>query len=127
MIKVGKEYFTKDGRTVAIYETNGGRQYPILGAIKDGERWTAQSWTEDGLYNTQETSYFDLDLLEELKPCPFCGKDVAKVTDALELKRDNDMEGYYVVCSAREGGCGASSGWEDTKEDVTKQWNRRTK
>lgn len=78
---------------------------------------------------------------EELKPCPFCGKDVAVFSDAKELEdcanyedEDCSCKNFHpnsscpyicVVCDVNKGGCGASSGYSLTREKVAEKWNRR--
>ena len=78
---------------------------------------------------------------EQLKPCPFCGKLVATLSNAKELEDCSDFEdddrcpacmdwsggcGYHtVVCGVTEGGCGASTGYFPTKEEAIAAWNRR--
>lgn len=80
---------------------------------------------------------------EQLKPCPFCGKSVATLSNAKELEdcslfEDDDrcpacMDwsggcGYHtVVCGVPEGGCGAASGYYASKEEAVSAWNRRAK
>lgn len=54
----------------------------------------------------------------ELKACPFCGK-----TDCVYINEDNKL--YQVVCDYTRGGCGASSGYIDTKEEAIENWNKR--
>ena len=61
---------------------------------------------------------------EELKPCPFCGKDV-KVYAAKDWFDDSSFGGFNVGCSALNGGCGCAVGHPKSKEGVIEQWNRR--
>lgn len=64
--------------------------------------------------------------MNELKPCPFCGKDKAVI-----LKEPIFWEGnlngyqYQVVCDIQNEGCGASAGYRDTIKDAKNAWNRR--
>lgn len=70
---------------------------------------------------------------EDLKPCPMCGKAVAKVTTSSEMFPEQDDEGnsesYAVVCDAHmpngPGGCGASGGFAPTEAEAIAAWNRR--
>ena len=63
---------------------------------------------------------------KELKPCPFCGK-----IESLEIESkpitftDSPLAQYRILCNAHKRGCGCSSGWECSKEDVIKYWNWR--
>ena len=67
-----------------------------------------------------------------LKPCPFCGKQVALIDNCHELEDCENFErceatGYYaVVCDVNEGGCGASGGYARTEQEAVAAWNRRT-
>lgn len=78
--------------------------------------------------------------MAELKPCPFCGKNVAVMTDAHDLEECsnfeddnchcNEFESHpceykTVVCAVTRGGCGASSGYYPTEEKAIEKWNRR--
>ena len=61
---------------------------------------------------------------EKLKPCPFCGN-----PDAPELCEDGYDLIPYIVCNARNGGCGTSVyaqeefPGEPTKESAIALWN----
>ena len=55
--------------------------------------------------------------MEELKPCPFCKKEVARIWE--------DEGDFTVVCDWGKGGCGASGGYRGTEEEAVKAWNRR--
>ena len=77
----------------------------------------------------------------ELKPCPFCGGEVAEITNAHELEDCASFESegcpcelyedsgfcslYSIVCSMNRGGCGSSSGYFSTEEKAVEAWNRR--
>ena len=71
----------------------------------------------------------------KLLPCPFCGKiDTLIVGSDLELscKEDYDdwselnSETFAVACDFLKGGCGATSGFRDSKEFAIHTWNTRT-
>jgi len=72
-------------------------------------------------------------MTEELKPCPMCGKSVAKVTTSSDMFPEQEDEGnsesYAVVCDAHmpngPGGCGASGGFAQTEGEAIAAWNRR--
>ena len=61
-----------------------------------------------------------------LKPCPFCGKDLAVI-----FKEPTYLEGringyqYQIVCDFQNEGCGASSGYYDMIAEAKEAWNRR--
>ena len=79
----------------------------------------------------------------QMAPCPFCGNEEAvKIMSNEEMAdlycdgliddiRDEipnfppKFEGYYVICGASTGGCGANSGWGETPADAASKWNRR--
>ena len=74
--------------------------------------------------------------MNELKSCPFCGKDVADVALVGEHEYADQDEGapdysffwthYDVVCDYSKGGCGASTGKQyKTPEEAAEAWNRR--
>jgi len=67
-----------------------------------------------------------------LKPCPFCGADVAEICTCEELQACDARcdicpcpKTYQVVCSWDNYGCGASSGVKDTREEAANAWNHR--
>lgn len=64
----------------------------------------------------------------KLKPCPFCGKEVAKVVDQYELNDlpdDGCIRMYTVVCDYDDGGCGATCGFTPRDYNAVKRWNVR--
>ena len=79
----------------------------------------------------------------KLKPCPFCGKRVAELTNARELEDCANFEQEEcpcesfenagecglktIVCNVQNGGCGASAGYWFTDEGAVAAWNRRAK
>ena len=73
----------------------------------------------------------EMKMSEKLKRCPFCGKEVAVVSSCVEVEGCGNFEscggaGYScVVCDAQNGGCGASGGYHDTREEAIDAWNRR--
>ena len=56
--------------------------------------------------------------MEELKPCPFCGEDVAIALDQLNGR----FRGY---CRVISGGCGAEGPSSATDAEAIEAWNRR--
>lgn len=69
----------------------------------------------------------------KIEKCPFCGKDVAEITNCKDLEECRHFEKcpatepyVCVVCNMFEGGCGASSGYYDSAEKAIAAWNRRT-
>jgi hypothetical protein len=68
----------------------------------------------------------------KIERCPFCGKEVAEISNCQELEGCRHFEGcpatepyVCVVCNMFEGGCGASSGYYDSAEKAIAAWNRR--
>ena len=61
----------------------------------------------------------------ELKPCPFCGKEDLFVGTDHEIDLDLLSGMFAVCCDFQNGGCGACSGYRDTKEEAIEAWNRR--
>lgn len=76
----------------------------------------------------------------KLLPCPFCGKEVAEITNLQECEMCANFEqedlcpnfeqpgacGKLVVCNVLKGGCGAATGWHQFTEEAVEAWNRRT-
>ena len=74
----------------------------------------------------------------ELETCPFCGKNVAEITNIQNCEMCANFEdeemcpsyeecgyGHFIVCNVNNGGCGASTGWYQTVEEAINAWNRR--
>ena len=67
-----------------------------------------------------------------LDPCPFCGKDVADFATCQEVQACENFRscdsGHYltIVCSFKNGGCGASSGFWPSCQEAANAWNRKT-
>jgi hypothetical protein len=63
--------------------------------------------------------------MDNLKPCPFCGKEV-KIQGGPEewqptfYDPDSGGDPYQIICE-----CGCSVGWYYDVEDLLKSWNRR--
>ena len=77
-----------------------------------------------------------MSVMEELKPCPFCGMVTsvscmsaaqAELMDTENLNYDTASNQFAVVCSVHCEGCGASSGYHGTMEGAVKAWNRRAR
>ena len=64
-IDINKKYRTRDDREVRIYVVDGGGEYPIHGAIKNGSTWTLCAWRIDGRYSKEIDMTGDL---IEVKP-----------------------------------------------------------
>ena len=70
-------------------------------------------------------------MTDNLKPCPFCNStEHLKIISCSDEKcngdcTDCDYMTFTVCCSVTSGGCGASSGYKETKEKAIKHWNRR--
>lgn len=76
--------------------------------------------------------------MENLKPCPFCGKSVAEFGTKKEMEECKNFEsdrcpayeidecrGVRIVCNVLKGGCGASTGYTFDKEKAIWMWNER--
>lgn len=64
--EVGKEYKTRSGLKVVIYDLNYRDNYPIAGKVLyENGKWTLESWDKDGKYyfNTIENRESDYDLI----------------------------------------------------------------
>ena len=68
----------------------------------------------------------------KIEKCPFCGKEVAEISNCRELEECRYFEKcpstelyVCVVCNMHEGGCGASSGYYDSEAKAIAAWNRR--
>ena len=83
------------------------------------------------LLKTVEKKYTERSV--ELKPCPYCGKSVARIVNCYEnnCREDtSDCAGEYchtvaVCCDFYKGGCGATGGYRKTEEEAIGAWNRR--
>lgn len=71
MIKLGKQYKTRDGCELRIYAVDGGGRFPVHGAVKlDDGTWRQEEWTLTGSYNGEKDGHTlpnALDLIE-VKP-----------------------------------------------------------
>lgn len=69
MISKDKQYKTRDGREVRIYDTKVGDVRAVHGAIKwkSANSWDLSQWGEDGRYNPYSQDESNLDLIE-VKP-----------------------------------------------------------
>lgn len=54
-----------------------------------------------------------------MKPCPFCGNEVA------EIARDASLKVCYVICKAGKGGCGANAAYCETEAEAIAAWQKR--
>ena len=57
--------------------------------------------------------------MEQLKPCPFCGR-----TGTLFIETD-EIGWVFVNCSDSDGGCGTTGPSAVDKEQAIEKWNRR--
>ena len=73
-----------------------------------------------------EICYGELVIEPYLKPCPFCGNKAVKVCSSEEINGEGfSAKSYAVLCSISDGGCGASGGYKDTREEAVANWNQR--
>ena len=79
--------------------------------------------------------------MDNLKPCPFCGKRFAEFSNLQNCEICGNFEsddcpvcyeqerGFscttFIICSVNKGGCGASSGWYYKRDELIAAWNRR--
>lgn len=77
--------------------------------------------------------------MKNLLRCPFCGKEVAEITNVRECEECANFEQedlcpefeqpgsciFLVVCNANRGGCGCGSGYYKTADEAVEAWNRR--
>ena len=64
----------------------------------------------------------------DLKPCPFCGRtDKLVFYETVQEFDDCKIHQYTIYCDASgdKTGCGASCGYQRTKEEAIEAWNRR--
>lgn len=60
-----------------------------------------------------------------ISSCPFCGCENIFVGSSADIIFDNDYEHFACVCDASEGGCGATGGFAQSKEEAVSKWNKR--
>jgi hypothetical protein len=67
-----------------------------------------------------------------LRVCPFCGKFAPVHVEDCTFDPCPDAEcdlceerAYRVICDTDRDGCGASSGWYETREEAADGWNER--
>jgi hypothetical protein len=105
-----------------------------LERLKQADRWipVAERLPKEGKKTITAHTEKGGRTMNELKSCPFCGKDVAEITNCMELGECKHFEScpatepyVCVVCNMHEGGCGASSGYYDSAEKAIAAWNRR--
>lgn len=59
----------------------------------------------------------------KLKACPFCG---STKSQTLIVEKDGiDFNDYAICCSVLKGGCGATSGYAQSKDKAIENWNGR--
>jgi len=66
-------------------------------------------------------------MLEELKPCPFCGNGARMLKREIGIKGRNNWDWWHSIQCAK---CNAAVGYDDNryrdKNDAIKAWNTRT-
>ena len=70
--------------------------------------------------------------MDELKPCPFCGKtnplEISTSADITECEKclEDTSNFVTVICNVNKGGCGATCGYHPKVKQAIKEWNQRT-
>ena len=83
MFKPGGTYRTRDGHEARVYATDGGKPYPLHGAIKEANgSWVAQIWRENGLRH----AYPGFDPRDLLPPAPVDGASWRAGAEAMREK-----------------------------------------
>lgn len=62
-----------------------------------------------------------------LKPCPFCGREPECVQNYEYTKLHDGGYAWVVRCNYMKGGCGASGGCRQDKDEAIEAWNNRQK
>ena len=60
-----------------------------------------------------------MELVTDVKPCPFCGEERVNIKTSTYPNRDNE---YTIVCWS----CAAEGGWAKTTTGARRNWNMRT-
>jgi hypothetical protein len=55
MIKLGKQYQTRDGCEARIYALDAGGQNPVHGAIKRNGLWIVTAWAKEGQWSMSKS------------------------------------------------------------------------
>lgn len=109
-------------RKIGMYESSGGYGLDTLGEI-----FGTANCPEIIEKNTVWEAKAKIEAWEErerLKPCPFCG---AKTSVEIEIDDEDDYATNYAVnCDYSKGGCGATSGYRQTKAEAIELWNKRS-
>lgn len=63
-------------------------------------------------------------MVDELKPCPFCGSEDVTIK---EIMSDCGYQSWWELKCANDEACGCSVSNSGTKEEVIKKWNKRVK
>lgn len=58
--------------------------------------------------------------MDELKPCPFCGR-----VGSLFVQKDKETGWYYMQCCDSDNGCTATGPIAMTEEEAVEFWNER--
>lgn len=59
-IEMGKKYRTRGGKEVRIYAVDAGGEYPVHGAVWNGDNWDNYSFSSTGEFITGEDNEDDL-------------------------------------------------------------------
>ena len=65
-----REYKTRHGDTARVFMTDGGGEYPVIGAVRFEEEgmWSPIAWAADGIYHADSDESSPYDLMDYPEP-----------------------------------------------------------